>query len=472
MKKFISFLLVSLMVMPVFAKKSSHAPVFEEPQQYSCIFVNVATSGTKNVKVSGVGKKKDAAIERAGMNAIHAAIFKGLPGSDAGQPTPALYPSSQPSAEHMAYFDEFFNSGQYTNYITQVTNPSGRDMIEVKGGLKVQVEIQVMFDLLRKDLIAAGIIQGVADALDGAQKPVIMIFPDEDWCKKNNYTMDDDPNTVDYEKALADVNMKDLIYEFTDFMANTCGYECEDLDAALKEYKNEAAWDRADEIDDGEGSVVGLREMLASAVSADFTIEFYPEIRYDAGQQYVTFRIKAVDVSTNKAFYAKPIQGTATYGSGQMVNQLKEAILSVKDEFIGALQNKFNTMAENGREIQIVLKRKESCPITFAKRYEDVALSEWIEAWIGEYVQTTGFTAGRNTANKLSYKQIFIPLMVEKKNPITKKVERKPQAAKDFATRLADFITETTGQPCRVDARSIGKAVITLGQDDSGEFDE
>lgn len=472
MKRIISVLLASLIVMPIFAAKIKHAVVFEDPEAYSCVFINVATAGTKNVKVSGVGKKKDAAIERAGMNAIHAAIFQGIPGGNNGQPTPALYPSTQPSADHMQYFDDFFNSGQYTNYLTQVANPSGKDMSEVKGGIKVKVEIQVQFDKLRNDLVAAGIIKGVADAIEGAQKPTIMIFPDADWCKANKYVMDDDPKTVDYDKALANVNMKDLINEFANFMANVAGYEVEDLAATLKDYRNEKAWAAADEMDDGEGNAGGVREMLASAASADFVIEFYPETRQDAGKQYVVFRIKSIDVSTSKPFYSMSAQGTATYGSGQMVNQLKEAILNVKDEFLGALQNKFSNMAEQGREVRIILQRKESCPINFAKRYDGAPLSEWIEDWLQTKVQTPGFTAGKNTANKLSYKQIFIPLYKEKKNRVTKQVERRPQSAADFATELADFITETTGQPCRVDGRSMGHAVITLGQDDSLSEDE
>ena len=467
MKNLFSYILVACMALPVFAAKVKHAAVFEDPQSYSCVFINVATAGTKNVKVSGEAKKKDAAIERAGMNAIHAAIFQGLPGGSEGQPTPALYPSTQPSADHIQYFDDFFNNGQYTNYLTQVANPSGKDMTEIKGGLRVKVEIQVMFDKLRSDLVAAGIIKGVADALEGAQKPTIMIFPDADWCKANKYVMDDDPKTVDYDKALANVDMKALINEFSNFMANVAQYEVEDLAATLKDYRNEKAWEEADEIDDSEGNAGGVREVLASAASADFTIDFYPEIRKDAGKQYVVFNIKATDVSTNKSFYSIPIQGTATYGSGQMVNQLKEAILSVKDEFLGALQNKFSNMAEQGREVRITLQRKESCPINFAKRYEGAPLSEYIEDWLQSKVQTSGFSAGKNTANKLSYKQIFIPLFKEKKNRITGKVERRAQSAGDFAAALADFITEQTGQPCRVDARSIGHAVITMGQDDS-----
>jgi hypothetical protein len=150
-----------------------------------------------------------------------------------------------------------------------------------------------------------------------------------------------------------------------------------------------------------------------------------------------------------------------------MVNQLKEAILSVKDEFLGALQNKFSNMAEKGREVRITLQRKESCPINFAKRYDGTPLSEYIEDWLQNKVQTPGFSAGKNTANKLSYKQIFIPLFKEKKNRISGKVARRAQSAGDFASELADFITEMTEQPCRVDARSMGHAVITLGQDDS-----
>ena len=465
MKKSVFLLMAAMMTLPVLAKK--HAEVFDDPQTYSCVFINVATSGTKNIKVSGVARKKDAAVERAVMNAIHCVIFNGIPGGSNGQPTPALYPSTNPLVEHQQYFDDFFNNGEYSNFAKQVSNPSGNDMADVKGGIRVKVEIQVMYDNLRKKLMQDGIIQGVADALDGANKPTIMILPDEDWCKAHRYVMNDDPTTVDYSKALADVNMKDLIYEFTNFMANTAGYKVEDLASALKDYRNEKAWAAADEIDDGEGSGGGAREALASVASADFTIEFYPEVRYEAGKQYVVFRIKATDVSTNKPFYSISAQGTATYGNGQMVNQLKEAILNVKDEFLGSLQSTFVDMSKKGREIRITIQRKPSCPINFAKRYDGAPLSEYIEDWLQSKVQTPGFTADKNTANKLQFKQIYIPLYREKKNHVTGVVLRQPQNAGDFATNLADFITEITGQPCRIDSRSMGHAVITMGQDDS-----
>lgn len=471
MKKYFIFALAMLIAMPMMAGKPRHAAVFDDPQSYSCVFINVATAGTKNIKVSGIAKNKDAAIERAGMNAVHTAIFNGIPGGNNGQPTPSLYGSPAPAPEHQQYFDNFFNQGQYKMFLTQVSAPSGKDMSEVKGGVQVKVEIQVRFDELRKKLINDGIIKGLTDAIGSAQKPVIMIFPDEDWCKSHRYTMADDANTVDYNKALSDVNMKDLINEFTNFMVNVCGYECEDLAATLKDFRNEKAWGMADAVDDGEDKAGGARELLASAANADFCIEFYPELRQDAGKQYVIFRIKAVDASTNKAFYTMSAQGTSTYGSGQMVNQLKEAVLNIKDEFIGALQKKFGNMAKNGREIRLLIQRKETCPVNFAKKYDGDPLSSWIEDWLNAKVQTPGFTSGKNTANRLEYKQVMIPLMKEKKNRVTKRTELRAQSAKDFANELADFITETTNLPCRVDSRSMGKAVITLGQDDS-EMDE
>ena len=141
--------------------------------------------------------------------------------------------------------------------------------------------------------------------------------------------------------------------------------------------------------------------MLASAASADIVIAFYPETRMDAGKQYVVFRISAIDVSTNKSVYSMSAQGTATYGSGQMVNQLKEAILNVKDEFLNSLQSTFNDMQKKGREVRITLQRKESCPINFAKRYDGEPLSELISDWLDEHVQTPGFTSGRNNVGEM-----------------------------------------------------------------------
>ena len=456
------------MALPMFAAKVKHAVVFEDPQAYDCIFINVATSGTKNIKVSGVDKKKDAAIARAQMNAIHAIIFKGIPGGDTGQPTPALYGSSSPSSDHEQYFDDFFNNGDYTGFVTQTTSPSGKDMSEVKGGIKVKVEVQVKFDDLRNKLTQDGIIKGIADALEGQQQPTVMIFPNKNWCLRHNYTMDGDPKTVDYDKALADTDMMDLINAFEKFMQGV-GYEPKKLSKALSDYRDEKAHDKADEVDDGEGAAGGMREMLASTASADFIIEFYPETQQANGKQFVIFRIEATDASTGKGFYSNSGQGTPVFGNAQMVNQLNEAILSIKDEFLGRLQNKFDNMAKQGREVRILIKRKPSCPITFAKKYDGAALSEYIEAWIEELVQTPGFISGQNTKDKLTYEQIYIPLKTEKRHPLTKKMVVKAQSAQDFAEKIADHITELTEQPCRVEKRSMGYAVITMGVDDSGE---
>ena len=69
----------------------------------------------------------------------------------------------------------------------------------------------------------------------------------------------------------------------------------------------------------------------------------------------------------------------------------------------------------------------------------------------------------------MKFSQVRIPLFKEKTNRRTGKVVKSAQYAKDFGEGLAAYITEITEEPCRVEARGVGKVFITLGLDATEE---
>lgn len=167
MKK-ITLALVSMLM--VFAPSTLFAsarkdktPVYNANVAYEVATIQVATEGTKLIKVSGEGKREEDAVEAARLNAISACIFKGLPAGQNANATPALCTDPRAAAENAGYFNEFFKpGGEYMKYLNLSTSKLlPNDRIKMKKKYKVSIYIQVMHDNLRKKLEADGIIKSL-----------------------------------------------------------------------------------------------------------------------------------------------------------------------------------------------------------------------------------------------------------------------------------------------------------------------
>ena len=105
MKKFALLTFVSLFALLSFdglAQRKERAEIFANPQNYDAHVIAVGTTGTKYFFVTGTGKKVDGAIIRAQINAIHACIFKTIPGTAGAESIPSLYGLPEPKPEDEA----------------------------------------------------------------------------------------------------------------------------------------------------------------------------------------------------------------------------------------------------------------------------------------------------------------------------------------------------------------------------------
>ena len=466
MKKVLLFtLLFALLSLEGFAQKGKRAAVFTNDNNYDAQVIGVGTTGTKFIYVTGTGKKLEGAMFQAQQNAVHACIFKNIPGNSNAESVPPIYDSPEPKAEDVAFFDNFFApEGIYHSFIANrsTLKPENKDVVNLgKGYYQVKLKIQISYDELKKYLVEKGIVKALAADLSGVAKPKMIIFPSDDWCRKAGFT--DSNGAVDYDKALSDDNLRDMIAAFEGFMSKA-GYDINNLRQELNDYKTSQAYDLAEEY--GNEKAASMKDLLASAVRADMRIEFDYRLKNEAGKQFVEFNIGVYDASTNKSLFSNVARGTAVSGGAQMVNQLKEAIQNIQDHFLTQINDKFAVMAKEGREIIVICDRFESSSITYNSTFDGDKLSLIISDYIeSEVVEGTGFSTDQASANKLKFSQVRIPLFKEKTNRRTGKVVKSAQYAKDFGEGLAAYITEITDEPCRVEARGVGKVFITLGLD-------
>lgn len=132
--------------------------------QYEVKYLKTNGRTTDVVKVYAVAGSPDKAIDQAIQDLAACVIFVGY--QKMGTPAIPMWKNEAQSAEefyakNQAYLDEFFKSGEYFNYITNInkTYPSGENNIAVEGGRRVGVNLQIDFAALREKLEKDGIIR-------------------------------------------------------------------------------------------------------------------------------------------------------------------------------------------------------------------------------------------------------------------------------------------------------------------------
>lgn len=128
------------------------------------VMLGVGSDGTKVFKIYTTAKNVEKAIALAKKEAVEICIFKGLPGAGTVAQTPAMCDYAN-EEKHAEFFETFFTpGGQYLRYVNMTTDgvPSGQDRLKIKGGYKVGLKVQILYDDLRKDLEKAGVIKGLS----------------------------------------------------------------------------------------------------------------------------------------------------------------------------------------------------------------------------------------------------------------------------------------------------------------------
>lgn len=155
MKKYIIFALLALVCYGVQAKDKNEF-------RYEVVSAGVASEGSELIKVFSYAKNQKKAIEIGKANAVHAILFKGVPGSNGNYTKPAMV-KMQEKNNNQKFFDEFFKSGQYLQFVT-VSNDGAidpEDMLRVGSEYKIGIIYCVSKDNLRKFLIDNGIIKSL-----------------------------------------------------------------------------------------------------------------------------------------------------------------------------------------------------------------------------------------------------------------------------------------------------------------------
>lgn len=124
---------------------------------YEIHCIKTGENGLQIVKVYSYGKTVEKASTQCKKNAVHGAIFKGISGGSCRTNPPIV--GMDKYETNKAYFDEFFSSGKYLQFVTLSGDGSiaPSDRLKTSDGYKIGLPVVVRYDALREKLESDGI---------------------------------------------------------------------------------------------------------------------------------------------------------------------------------------------------------------------------------------------------------------------------------------------------------------------------
>ena len=291
-----------------------------------------------------------------------------------------------------------------------------------------------------------------------------MVVPSDNWCIKNGYTqmydeMGTEKTLPDYKMALQ--NETDLLMtigKINTMMADR-GFPLVNLEGALKNLEQEGAEMAMLGSKSGGGIAESPIDILQRTANADIIIQLTYVINENGPQRSITFMLQGLDAYTNKQIAGAQGTGEPSFATETPV-LLEEAVLAHIDDFNSRLQDHFNDLFENGREIVFQTRIWDTGMIDFEEEFnykgETLELGEIIEDWVYDNTVQGRYNTSNYTENVIRFDQVRIPLYDDR---------GRANDTRRWMRDLRSMIGRAPfNQECKIYTRGLGEVWLIVGE--------
>ena len=283
-----------------------------------------------------------------------------------------------------------------------------------------------------------------------AKKPTIMVVPARDWCTKNQFMVqyDNQGSTFsepDYRKALDErSDLKLVIIKLGEMMTER-NFPLKNLESELTKLQKKAAKQSVSNT-----KTNPLKE-LSKTAKADIWMEIGWDIIQNGPKKSVNFRLQGLDAYTGKQIAAAAGTGQPSFNA-DVTTLLEEAVLAHIDNFNSQLQQHFDDLFENGREVTLEILTDENFANNLETEYGGMALSRQIKKWIKENTVKGRFSQLDADEDGMEFEQVRIPLYG---------TDGEAYDTQTWAEGLQDYL-KTLGVETSVKMEGLGNASILI----------
>lgn len=298
-------------------------------------------------------------------------------------------------------------------------------------------------------------------AMGQAKKPTLMVVPSDAWCKAHGYEQTfDNQGTIeripDYKAAVSsDMQLNAIISKINTLMADR-GFPLKDLQQNLKSINNLSAEDQLIQSKTSGAAIVeSPLDRLRRTAKADIILEIEWSVNTVGPKSSITYNLRGLDAYSNKQVAGAEGTGKGSF-SAELPVLLEEAVQDHMDSFTARLQEHFDDLLTNGREVVLDMRVFDSADVDFETEFDDYELNEVIDNWLADNCVNHRFSKSDATESMILYEQVRIPLY---------KANGQAQDTYGFARDLARFLKATPYNiPVKTVNRGLGRCLLVFGE--------
>ncbi len=296
-------------------------------------------------------------------------------------------------------------------------------------------------------------------AFSQAKKPTIMVVPSDNWCQTNGYMIefDNQGKTVkvpDYKKALQQNSDLLLVISKINELMAIRGFPLKNLESVIKTLESESAEDAMLASKSGSNASESPIDKLKKTAKADIWMQMTWTINSTGPKRSITFNLQGIDAYTDKQFAGTSGTGQPSF-TAELPVLLEEAVLANIDNFNARLQEHFDDLFTNGREIIVRVKKFDSFEGDLETEYEGEELGKIIESWISENTVNGRFNTTDATENMMLFEQVRIPLFDDKSKAID---------ARSWLRGLQKNLKDKYQIESKLMMKGLGQAQLVIGE--------
>jgi len=297
-----------------------------------------------------------------------------------------------------------------------------------------------------------------------AKKPTIMVIPSDNWCIKNGYVQSQDVmGTIktfpDYKAAVQnDTELLMVLSKINTLMADR-GFPLKNLESVLKTLETQSAEVSMLNSKSGADLAESPIDVLKRTANADIIIQITYVLNQVGPKKSVTFMLQGLDAYTNKQIAGAQGTGQPSFAT-ELTVLLEEAVISYIDDFNSRLQDHFNDLFANGREVALQVRVFNGAAFDLEQEFdwkgEKLECGEIIEDWVSDNTVQKRYNLSDYSENRMIFEQVRIPLFDER------------DRAMDTRRWVRDLRTMLTGTPfntpVKIYTRGLGEVWLILGE--------
>ena len=297
-----------------------------------------------------------------------------------------------------------------------------------------------------------------------AKKPTLMVVPSDNWCITNGFSMQyDNQGSIvtipDYKAAFQQSSDLLLVTSKLNGLMAERGFPLQNMETVIKSLNSYEAEDALRSSKSGAELEESPVDRFKASAKADIILQLTWTVNQTGPKKSITFNLQGLDSYSNKQVATAAGTGAPSF-SAELPVLLEEAVLSHIDGFTNSLQDHFDDLFENGREIRIRIKRWDDWDEDLESEFgpESEELGFIIEDWLADNTVNNRFSTTDATENMMIFDQVRIPLYY------TRNGRERAMDTRRFAKSLSDFLKDSPYNIInKITTRGLGEATIILG---------